>query len=200
MIKYQLYCTENLVNGKNYIGKHRIDNSKKDYYLGSGKLLKMDIKKYGRQNFKRYILEECDTKEKIDFLEKEYIKKYKLNGKGEYNIYYGGGSCCPRTEDTRKRMSMKRLSEEHKQRLIESRKGKHHSIETRKKMSELLTGKIVSEETKNKIRESLTGIPKSEETRKKMSESKKGKQFSEEHKKRISNSKKLYWKDKKIEK
>jgi group I intron endonuclease len=57
----------------------------------------------------------------------------------------------------------------------ESRKGKHHSKETKKKMSENHKGKTHSEETKKKISKSNKGKTLSEEHKKKISESLKGK-------------------------
>ena len=51
-----VYLTENLVNGKKYVGMDSKNNSK---YLGSGKLIAKAVKKYGSHNFKKTILEEC---------------------------------------------------------------------------------------------------------------------------------------------
>ena len=45
-----IYKTTNLVNGKIYIGKDKYNNPK---YLGSGKILKLAINKYGKGNFRR---------------------------------------------------------------------------------------------------------------------------------------------------
>lgn len=52
---YFLYKTTNLVNKKYYIGVHA-GNVLDESYLGSGRLIKYAIKKYGRNNFKREIL------------------------------------------------------------------------------------------------------------------------------------------------
>lgn len=45
-----VYITENKLNGKKYIGKHRAEIFDKSY-LGSGKALKSAIKLYGKSNF-----------------------------------------------------------------------------------------------------------------------------------------------------
>ena len=44
-----IYITTNMVNGKRYIGQKKFCDGWKTY-LGSGKLLKEAIKKYGKEN------------------------------------------------------------------------------------------------------------------------------------------------------
>lgn len=57
MIWY-IYKTTCLATGKLYIGKHMAKTDKVDKsYLGSGKLLKYAIERYGRENFVQEILE-----------------------------------------------------------------------------------------------------------------------------------------------
>lgn len=60
MEQYNIYKTTNLVNGKFYWGVHNSIN-KDDGYLGSGKVLKNAIKKYGKENFKREVKFFYDT-------------------------------------------------------------------------------------------------------------------------------------------
>jgi hypothetical protein len=64
-----IYKTTNIINGKYYIGKHKT-NDLNDGYLGSGKLLKRAIKKYGTENFHREILHHCKSDEEMNLLEK----------------------------------------------------------------------------------------------------------------------------------
>lgn len=82
-----IYKTTNLINGKWYIGKHSKSNSS---YLGSGVALKKAIKKYGRNNFKRETLIECNIAN-LDILEIEFIKRYDaLSDPMSYNMNAGG--------------------------------------------------------------------------------------------------------------
>ena len=85
-----VYITTNLINGRQYIGDHSTDNLN-DGYLGSGKALIKAISKYGKENFKREILEECDTKLTAWRKQKEYISKYNTITPHGYNICPAGG-------------------------------------------------------------------------------------------------------------
>ena len=71
---YYLYRITNLLNNKIYIGVHQTSNIN-DRYLGSGKLLKADIQKYGRNSFKKEILEYFNTKEEMLYREAEIVNK-----------------------------------------------------------------------------------------------------------------------------
>jgi group I intron endonuclease len=83
-----IYLTENLINGKKYIGYCSRDNDK---YLGSGKILKQAIEKYGRENFKRIILEKCDDVNELSLAEEKWIKYYNaVESDNFYNISEGG--------------------------------------------------------------------------------------------------------------
>ena len=79
------------------------------------------------------------------------VEHRRLHYKGENNPNFG-----------------KTLSEEHRMKISESKKGKALSDETRKKMSE--AHKNMSEETRRKISEAHKGKHLSEETRSKISE------------------------------
>lgn len=84
----QIYRTTNLINGKWYIGK---DEGSRDYYLGSGKALTNAVRKYGKHNFKKEILEVCETREQLIEREKHWIAVTNAQtDKMSYNIAAGG--------------------------------------------------------------------------------------------------------------
>jgi group I intron endonuclease len=79
----QVYCTTNTVNGKKYIGQNKTCNAS---YLGSGKLLKRSIKKYGKHCFVKDILWEGPV-EYVDEMELYWIEYFYANtNKMFYNI------------------------------------------------------------------------------------------------------------------
>ena len=203
---------ENNENNENenrefYVYKHvRLDNNT-CFYVGKGKGNRKDIltrnnhhnnisNRYGH---KVVIIKDHLTEEEAFNLETEIIEDYVFtfgygidiigfnNEEDEIghltNCTWGGEG-----------ISGIQFSEEHKQRMSESmkgkNKGKHHSGEAKRKMSESHKGIQLSEEHKQKISEAMKGIQHSEEAIKKMSESKKGIQRSDEVKRKISEAKK----------
>lgn len=82
---YTIYKITNLVNRKYYIGKHQTKNLD-DGYMGSGKLLKLAISKYGISNFKKEILHIFDTEHEMNAKEKELV----VVNESTYNLNEGG--------------------------------------------------------------------------------------------------------------
>lgn len=84
-----IYQTTNKLNSKRYIGLCTHENpivlEGKKQYLGSGTIIKNAIKRYGRSNFTREILEICFSKEDLDLAEIKWIEKLKP----DYNITPG---------------------------------------------------------------------------------------------------------------
>lgn len=83
-----IYVTVNNTNGKMYVGLHfRWDKT----YLGSGKILLNAIKREGRKNFTRHIIDVADSYEDLVALEHYYITKaFGVNCSESrlfYNIY-----------------------------------------------------------------------------------------------------------------
>lgn len=173
-----IYKITNQVNGKIYIGKHSTDILN-DGYMGSGKLIKRAIQKYGIKAFTKEYLAFCDTEDKLNWFEKFYIKKYKARENG-YNLTDGGDG-----GDT---MSGKHLSEERKQKITGVKNGmygKKHTSESKLKMSEAKKGKPsywkgkhLSEETKQKMRDNHADFKGEKHPMF-------GKHISEEHKEKL---------------
>lgn len=81
-----IYKIINKINGKWYIGKH---NGNDPSYFGSGKLLNQAVKKYGKENFDRIILEEVDSN--INAREQYWIEKTNaIADPMSYNLAKGG--------------------------------------------------------------------------------------------------------------
>jgi hypothetical protein len=83
---FTIYKTVNIINGKYYIGKHKTSNLD-DGYLGSGKILKSAITKYGEQNFHKEILHLCESEEHMNLVEKILVVP---DRETNYNICDGG--------------------------------------------------------------------------------------------------------------
>jgi hypothetical protein len=88
-MRYTIYKTTNLLNGKFYIGKHQTKRPM-DSYLGSGLALKKAISKYGRRNFKKEILFDFDNESEMNQKEKELITEEFISRSDTYNKGIGG--------------------------------------------------------------------------------------------------------------
>ena len=86
---HYIYKTVCLINNKFYIGMHSTFNLKDDY-LGSGKRLWYSIKKHGRENHKKEILEFLSDRIELKKREKEIIDEDFLKNPLCMNIQTGG--------------------------------------------------------------------------------------------------------------
>jgi group I intron endonuclease len=204
-----IYKTTNLVNGKFYIGKKEYDSPT---YLGSGYILKRAIKKHGKENFKKEILEVCSSTEELEEREKYWIRV--LNATDPdigYNIAEGGtggNTYLGKTEEEMTEIKAKIskagkgrvFSEEHKKRLAESarkRKGNKPSKFKGMKYEDYMSP-TDAEEAKRKIKEARTNQAITEEAKEKIGNYNRGKKLSDETKRKMSDAKKLYWKNKQL--
>lgn len=102
---YLIYKITNKINNKYYIGMHATNNIN-DGYLGSGVALKSAIKKYGKENFVKEILETFSCYKDLVNAEKRYITQFVVDDKKSYNMCRGGlGGFRTYTEKTRKKIS-----------------------------------------------------------------------------------------------
>ena len=152
---HYIYKTTNLLNGKFYVGKSSFKNNCLDYwYLGSGVLIKKSIKKYGRGNFKKEIIEWCSSFEESNEREKYWIKELDaLNLKIAYNIATGGDGGS--------------LGAEVNRRISEALKGRKHTEEFKQFLSKINKGKKLSKEHIEALRKANLGRKRSEESKQK---------------------------------
>lgn len=192
-----IYKTTNLINGKFYIGKDKNNN---DSYLGSGLLLKKAIKKYGKENFKKEILEFCQDEEELNDKEKYWILNTNAINLG-YNILEGGTggdtfTNNPNKLEISKKYFNRRHTQETKDKISKNNKrlkgvnhphfNKKQTEITKQKRKESflkngfpMQGRNHSKESKNLISIKKKGIKLSEETKIKISNSNKGKKKEE---------------------
>lgn len=87
-MKFLVYETTNLVNGKVYRGAHVCDHD--SCYLGSGSRFKKALAKYGSENFERKVLRECDSAEEMFEAERELVNEEWVKDPNTYNLKVGG--------------------------------------------------------------------------------------------------------------
>ena len=162
-----IYITTNMINGKIYVVQDTNDN---DNYYGSGWILKAAIAKYGKENFKKEIIEYCKSKEELNEREIYWIEKLSP----QYNIAKGGQG---RNDVTGKRQQRDFMNTNN------PFKGKRHTTAVKKYLSEKMKkwwkkkGSQLTEEE----RKTLYGHQKN-----------KGKSFTQHRKDNISKAKRRY--------
>jgi hypothetical protein len=192
---YTIYKITNLINKKYYIGKH-ITNNINDSYMGSGKLIKKAIEKYGIENFKKEIIKVYDNEHDMNIAESLLID---LTDKLSYNLQEGGkGSWNYVNENnlSNTKKSKQKKSEKLKEYWTEEKKQKK-SLEMKKyndengtqRYTEVLLERYKDPVFKEKFIETMNVVNKDEEKRKKAGEKisqkwKNDKEFQEKMKKR----------------
>lgn len=138
-IYYTIYEITNKVNGKVYIGKHKT-RKLNDNYMGSGKLIKAAIEKYGIENFTKEILYVFDNESDMNSKEKEIVTEDFCMKENTYNLAPGGkggwsyvilnGHHTKKNKDASRRMKVSK-----------SHKGKKRSDSHKNAISKSLIGK-----------------------------------------------------------
>lgn len=191
-----IYKTTNLVNGKVYVGKDAYNRST---YFGSGNILRRAIAKYGKENFKKEILEVCKSLAHLAEREKYWIAELHSTDRSiGYNLTEGGngGDTYSFLEKNAKETRRRELraaaiafnnSEEGRQLLSKFSKEMWKNESHRKRITKLMIGREIT--WAKKISKSITKWHKTNpitpDGRKRMSEA--GKKTKGREVKKISN-------------
>jgi group I intron endonuclease len=154
-----IYCIENLIDGKKYIGKDVRINRELRIKVHKNELrnnrhvniyLQRAWNKYGENNFKFYVVEICQRRSLVK-KEKYYIREWCTKAPAGYNMTDGGDGMLNPSQEVREKWSKQRI-------------GRKASEETKMKMSKSGIGKhlgvVVKKETRLKISKSLAGRKK----------------------------------------
>lgn len=183
-----IYKTTNLINNKFYIGQ---DTKNNPSYFGSGIKLKLAIKKYGKNNFVKEILEYCETQEQLNEQEKFWIKKTNAIELG-YNLAEGGFGVSNMSNEIKEKISKSKtgvklnLSDEQRKQKSLAAKNRKHTEEVKNKLRQINLGKTLSDEHKVKLKLSHLGKKLSEEQKRKIGVKSKGRKMSAEAKTKLS--------------
>lgn len=144
-MQYYIYKITNKLNGKIYIGQHKVPLIHETFYryMGKGIAITEAIKKYGKENFEKEIIEYIDDDEKHQYVsEREiyWISYYNSTAPNGYNISPGGeggttSEIAKRSAKTRKQNGYK-FSNETKQKISLATKNKSKSEIHKKHLSD----------------------------------------------------------------
>lgn len=187
--KMCVYQIAHRPSGKKYIGQttQKLSTRWQQHYTKSHCVkLYSAIKKHGIELFDITILETCETLDQLNEREIHWIKELNTLSPNGYNLIMGGDNRVI-SDETRERLSnslkgKKRSPEAREILSIAALKRPPVSAETRQKISIACKGKKRSDKEKIKISERLIGRPVSEETRKKIRDSNIGKLVTAETK------------------
>lgn len=145
-MQYYIYKITNKINGKIYIGQHKVPLIKENFrrYMGKGIAIQKAIKKYGKENFDKEILEYIDDDEKHELVserEKFWIKEFNCMSPNGYNISPGGEGGCTseiakKIVETRRHNGSLAWTDEHKLKMSKTMKGKPKSELHKQHLSE----------------------------------------------------------------
>lgn len=183
-MNHYVYEITNLVNGKKYIGKRSCKCPiKEDRYMGSGKALKCAIDKYGKDNFRKDILQICENEQMAFEWEKVYIEQVKAYDNPDYyNIALGGhGFSSSQVRDMWK-------NDEYRSKMIKSAKDLWKNDEYRIKMR-----RISSETMKKTIKKLWEDDTYRELQKNKCAKESKMRWKSEDYRKNQIKKTKLMW-------
>jgi hypothetical protein len=152
-----IYKTTNILSGRYYIGMHSTDDLEDDY-LGSGNRLRLAVRKHGKENFVREILEFLPDRQSLKKRESEIVNLDEVAKEDCMNLTVGGDEWAVKAnkihleklknDEGYKSNFKQNVSDGLKASYQNGRKGKnYHSWK----------GQTFSDETKRKMSESSKG-------------------------------------------
>jgi hypothetical protein len=163
---HYIYKTTYKNSGKYYVGMHSTDNLN-DGYIGSGKIIRYAIKRYGKDNFIFEIIEFLSDRKSLIKREIEIVNKELLSDTNCVNIVEGGSGGIKWQTDEQRAYITKKASEYQKE--------KWKDKEYREKITEVLRENTKKNHQQGKIKYNTT----------------KGKNITEEHKQKIGEANKI---------
>jgi len=152
-----LYQTTNNVNGKLYVGVHKLSDKKySQYYLGSGNNIKAALKKYGRESFTRITLAGFSCAEDAFLAEAKIVNEEFIKRPDTYNLKIGGEGGVDQTIWIGRKHTAESI-----EKMRNSHKGVFPTLETRQKRSIALKGRPKTDETKYKMSQAAIGNKRS---------------------------------------
>lgn len=193
---HYVYKSTNLINGRYYIGKHSAFVMN-DGYMGSGKRLRCELNKYGKENFKFEIIEFFETSELALEKEKHIVNEILLKDSLCMNIQIGGTGGWEHAKiSASERSRIGKLGGAGRRRRL--REDPEYRKQCSDRMSVLNTrrskevgyvspmkGKHLSDSAKQKLRQANLGKHLTEESKAKISAKLVGRKFSEQHLQRL---------------
>lgn len=196
-----VYCIENTVNGKRYVGQTVQPVSKRwasHQTHDCCSALFRAIRKHGAASFEIFVLDSADSKEHLDTLEDFYIRLLSTINRGiGYNLR-GGGSFGKHTAESKAKMSEKVLAAYADGSLTEKRRIQMSGIKlTEHQKAALLKaniGKKASDETKAKLAETRKALWSTDVGERMRQSSIEGRK-SEAYKAKTAENTRLQWQD-----
>lgn len=162
---HYVYKITNNINRRYYVGVRTFNGIvQTDPYMGSGKIIRLAIKKQGIQNFSKQILGIFHDKQLAYLYEQLIVNQDFVDDPNTYNIKIGGvgGSTnkgIPHSEQTKRKIG-------------DANRRRIWTDQSRLKMSQSKNN--ISDETRAKIKSARAHQSFSQQSRKKMGESRKG--------------------------
>ena len=167
-----VYIITNLVNNKKYLGVKEKSVFDENYY-GSGKLIKLAVEKYGKDNFEVKIIKWCSSKEQL------YNEEYRLSvlfdvvkSNNWYNCMEGGhgGNTKANYTEEQKTDFARKISISKKDRPLTEKElkniekmhkawyGSHHTLESKEKIRQANLNHEVTDLMREKMSENHADV------------------------------------------